>query len=77
MGRIGPSGKKGERNAIYGRQQGFECLCLFHELYSFTKKWAESFDTSLSGTICVRLKNGGASYVSRRYVPAIKQILGI
>lgn len=39
--------------------------------------WAESFDTSLSGTICVRLKNGEASYVSRRYVPAIKQILGI
>lgn len=39
--------------------------------------WAESFDTSLSGTICVRLKNGTASYVSRRYVPAIKQILGI
>ena len=39
--------------------------------------WAESFDTRLSGTICVRLKNGEASYVSRRYVPAIKQILGI
>ena len=39
--------------------------------------WAESFDTGLSGTICVRLKNGTASYVSRRYVPAIKQILGI
>ena len=39
--------------------------------------WAESFDTGLSGTICVRLKSGTASYVSRRYVPAIKQILGI
>ena len=39
--------------------------------------WAESFDTSLSGTICVRLKDGTASYVSRRYVPAIKKILGI
>ena len=38
---------------------------------------AESFDTGISGTICVRLKNGGSSYVSRRYVPAIKQILGI
>lgn len=37
----------------------------------------ESFDTRLTGTICVRLENGGVSYVSRRYVPAIKQILGI
>ena len=37
----------------------------------------ENFDTGLSGTICVRLKDGTASYVSRRYVPAIKQILGI
>lgn len=39
--------------------------------------WAESFDTGLSGTICVRLRDGSASYVSRRFVPSIRKILGI
>ena len=39
--------------------------------------WAESFDTSLSGTICVRLRDGSASYVSRRFLPSIRKILSI
>ncbi len=39
--------------------------------------WAESFDTGLSGTICVRLRDGSASYVSRRFLPSIRKILGI
>ncbi|MBE6765418.1 MAG: LytTR family transcriptional regulator [Ruminococcaceae bacterium] len=37
----------------------------------------KKFDMSLSGTICVLLSDGTASYVSRRYVAKIKQILGI
>lgn len=37
----------------------------------------EGFDLSFSGTICVKLKDGSASYVSRRYVTKIKQVLGI
>lgn len=40
-------------------------------------KKAESFDLSLTGTICVRLSDGTTAYVSRRYVPKIKQILGV
>lgn len=40
-------------------------------------KKAESFDLSLTGTICVKLSNGTAAYVSRRYVSKIKQILGV
>lgn len=40
-------------------------------------KKAEQFDLSLSGTICVQLKNGEKSYVSRRYVKKIKEILGV
>lgn len=35
------------------------------------------FDLSFSGTICVTLNNGTATYVSRRYVAKIKQALGI
>ncbi len=37
----------------------------------------KSFDLSLSGTICVTLKDNTVTYASRRYVSAIKQILGI
>lgn len=37
----------------------------------------ESFDLSISGTICVRLKGGTTVYASRRYVPKIRKTLGI
>ncbi len=37
----------------------------------------KGFDISLSGTICVHLTNGMVTYVSRRYVSRIKQVLGI
>lgn len=40
-------------------------------------KMVSSMDLSLSGTICVRFRTGETSYVSRRYVTRIKQILGI
>jgi len=40
-------------------------------------KKVEGFDLSFSGTICVKLKDGSVSYVSRRYVTKIKQVLGI
>lgn len=35
------------------------------------------FDLSFTGTICVKLSNGTTTYVSRRYVPKLKKILGI
>ena len=38
---------------------------------------AESFDLSIAGTICVQMKNGETTYVSRRYVSKIKKILGL
>lgn len=37
----------------------------------------KSFDLSFAGTICVTLSGGTVTYVSRRYVAKIKQILGI
>ncbi len=36
-----------------------------------------SFDLSFVGTICITLINGAISYVSRRYVAKIKNMLGI
>lgn len=40
-------------------------------------KKVNNFDLSFSGTICVELKNGTTTYVSRRYVSKLKKILGI
>jgi len=40
-------------------------------------KWVASFDLSFVGTVWVKFKNGSDTYVSRRYVPKIKQKLGI
>ena len=40
-------------------------------------KKVDSFDLSFAGTICVTLTNGTSTYVSRRFVSKIKQVLGI
>ncbi|MGI6110474.1 MAG: LytTR family DNA-binding domain-containing protein [Eubacteriaceae bacterium] len=40
-------------------------------------KKVKCFDLSFAGTICVTLSNGQTTYVSRRYVAKIKQVLGM
>lgn len=40
-------------------------------------KKVKSFDLSFTGSICVTLSNGTVTYVSRRFVAKIKQLLGI
>ena len=40
-------------------------------------KKVKSFDLSFAGTICVILSDGSKTYVSRRYVSKIKEVLGI
>jgi len=40
-------------------------------------KKVKGFDLSFVGTICVSLSDGTVTYVSRRYVSKIKQVLGI
>ena len=40
-------------------------------------KKAKSFDLSFTGTICVTLSDGSKTYVSRRYVSRIREVLGI
>lgn len=40
-------------------------------------KKVRGFDLRFTGTICVSLTNGAVTYVSRRYITKIKQVLGI
>ena len=40
-------------------------------------KKVSHFDLNFTGTICVKLSNEITTYVSRRYVPKLKKILGI
>lgn len=40
-------------------------------------KKVKGFDLSFAGTVCVSLSNGTVTYVSRRYVAKIKQLLGL
>ena len=40
-------------------------------------KEVKGFDLSFTGTICVQFRDDSVSYVSRRYVTKIKQILGM
>ena len=37
----------------------------------------KGFDLSFAGTICVRMQNNLVTYVSRRYMAKIKQVLGL
>ena len=50
---------------------------LTHRSRKVTGNDFEDFDLSFAGTICVSLSNGTVTYVSRRYVAKIKQLLGI
>ena len=40
-------------------------------------KRVKGFDLSYTGTICVSFQNDTVTYVSRRYIKKIKQVLGI
>lgn len=40
-------------------------------------KKVQNFDLSFTGTICVKLCSGDVTYVSRRYVSKIKELLGV
>lgn len=40
-------------------------------------KKVKNIDLSLTGTICITFEDGTTAYASRRYVPKIKQALGL
>lgn len=51
--------------------------CSFVRIEIVNLKKVKGFDLSFVGTICVSLSNGTVTYVSRRYVAKIKQLLGL
>lgn len=67
------------RLRLYEAQQRLE-NCFFVRISNgeiINLKKVKGFDLSFTGTICVSLSNGTVTYVSRRYVSKIKQLLGI
>lgn len=73
---------KGEYNVrlrLYELEERLDKSCFVRisnsEIINLRK--VKGFDLSFSGTICVKLSNGSSTYVSRRYVSKIKQVLGM
>ena len=54
-----------------------ECFVKINQSCLANIKKTERFDTSISGTLKIRFKNGDTDYVSRRQLRAVKERLGI
>lgn len=68
------------RLRLYEAEQRLATKCSFVRISNseiINLKKVKGFDLSFAGTICVSLSNGTVTYVSRRYVAKIKQLLGL
>lgn len=67
------------RLRLYEAEQRLDGRCFVRISNSdiINLKKVKSFDLSFAGTICITLSNGTVTYVSRRSVAKIKQMLGI
>lgn len=67
------------RLRLYEAEQRLDCHSFVRISNSeiINLKKVKEFDLSFAGTICVMLSSGTVTYVSRRYVAKIKQVLGI
>ena len=67
------------KNRLYELEDLFEGTAFLRisnsEIVNFNK--VERLDLSINGTISLKLKSGGNSFVSRRYVEKIKKYLGL
>lgn len=67
------------KNRLYELEELFEGTAFLRisnsEIVNFNN--VESLNMSISGTISLKLKTGGNSFVSRRYVDKIKKYLGL
>ena len=73
---VTPAGEFQLRLRLYEAEARLVFVRISHsEIINLRK--AKAFDLRLSGTISVRLADGSVSYVSRRYVARIKQLLGV
>lgn len=73
------NGKYLIRMRLYEIEERLEKSCFVRISNSeiINMKKVKNFDLNFTGTICVSLLNGKLTYVSRRYVAKIKQLLGI
>lgn len=66
------------RQRLYSLEETLpECFVKINQSCLANTKQMERFDTSISGTLKIRFKNGHIDYVSRRQLKAIKERLGI
>lgn len=82
LGKVFAVTEKGEytlRLRLYELENRLDKNCFVRISHSeiINLKKVRGFDLSFAGTICVTLSNGTVTYVSRRYVARIKQVLGI
>ena len=80
-----------EKTLVYGKTQTFSCSKRLYEIAELmggdflrisksaiiNLKFLDSVETSFSGMMQVRLKNGSKDYVSRKYLPDLKKYLGL
>ena len=82
LGKVFAVTERGEytlRLRLYELENRLDKSCFVRISHSeiINLKKVKGFDLSFAGTICVTLSNGTVTYVSRRYVARIKQVLEI
>lgn len=81
-GKVSAVTEKGEyvlRQRLYELEECLDgsCFVRISNAEIINLKKVRGFDLSITGTIRVTLTDGSATYVSRRYVGKIKQVLGV
>lgn len=76
---VTPSGEYTLRLRLYELENRLDSKCFVRISNSeiINLKKVKNFDLSFSGTICVHFLDKSTTFVSRRYVSKIKQVLGI
>lgn len=80
-----------EKTAVYGKTQSYSCSKRLYEIQEImgndfmrisksvliNLKYLDCVEPSFNGVMLLKLKNGSKDYVSRKYLPALKNYLGI
>lgn len=80
-----------EKTTVYGKTQSYSCSKRLYEIEEImgndfmrisksvliNLKYLDCVEPSFNGMMLLKLKNGNKDYVSRKYLPALKNYLGI
>lgn len=80
-----------EKTAVYGKTQSYNCSKRLYEIEEImgkdfmrisksvliNLKYLDCVEPSFNGMMLLKLKNGSKDYVSRKYLPVLKNYLGI